>query len=164
MCRQAHIIRRSRHHSAKPNIICRRQASFKKRTFVGRQKCVFCWQGWLDRFAFKLLGAKFSANKGNAELSKTAFAVLRVLRLATPNEQIEHSKRSALFVGRASWTRTSECKSQSLVPYRLGDSPITLKIITHQTAFVNSFLQIIHRLLLTNGIMCAIINLMWKNL
>ena len=24
------------------NIICRRQTSFKKRTFVGRQKCVFC--------------------------------------------------------------------------------------------------------------------------
>ena len=24
-------------------IICRRQTSFKKRTFVGRQKCVFCW-------------------------------------------------------------------------------------------------------------------------
>jgi len=23
-------------------IICRRQTSFKKRTFVGRQKCVFC--------------------------------------------------------------------------------------------------------------------------
>ena len=27
-----------------PNIICRRQTSFKKRTFVGRQKCVFCWR------------------------------------------------------------------------------------------------------------------------
>ena len=27
------------------NIICRRQTSFKKRTFVGRQKCVFCWCG-----------------------------------------------------------------------------------------------------------------------
>ena len=25
------------------NIICRRQTSFKKRTFVARQKCVFCW-------------------------------------------------------------------------------------------------------------------------
>ena len=25
------------------NIICRRQTSFKKRTFVGRQKCVLCW-------------------------------------------------------------------------------------------------------------------------
>ena len=37
------IIRRSRHHWALPNIICRRQTSFKKRTFVGRQKCVFCW-------------------------------------------------------------------------------------------------------------------------
>ena len=24
------------------NIICQRQTSFKKRTFVGRQKCVFC--------------------------------------------------------------------------------------------------------------------------
>ena len=30
------------------NIICRRQTSFKKRTFVGRQKCVFCWQGQKD--------------------------------------------------------------------------------------------------------------------
>ena len=29
------------------NIICRRQTSFKKRTFVGRQKCVFCW--WRQR-------------------------------------------------------------------------------------------------------------------
>ena len=26
------------------NIICRRQTSFKKRTFVGRQKCFFCWR------------------------------------------------------------------------------------------------------------------------
>ena len=25
------------------NIICRRQTSFKKRAFVGRQKCAFCW-------------------------------------------------------------------------------------------------------------------------
>ena len=25
-----------------------RQTSFKKRTFVGRQKCVFCWQGRKD--------------------------------------------------------------------------------------------------------------------
>ena len=30
------------------NIICRRQTSFKKRTFVGRQKCVFCWWGMVD--------------------------------------------------------------------------------------------------------------------
>ena len=30
------------------NIICRRQTSFKKRTFVGRQKCVFCWWGKVD--------------------------------------------------------------------------------------------------------------------
>ena len=30
------------------NIICRRQTSFKKRTFVGRQKCVFCWCGRRD--------------------------------------------------------------------------------------------------------------------
>ena len=36
------IIKRSCHHWAKPNIICRRQTSFKKRTFVGRQRCVFC--------------------------------------------------------------------------------------------------------------------------
>ncbi len=32
------------------NIICRRQTSFKKRTFVGRQKCVFCWRRWRDSF------------------------------------------------------------------------------------------------------------------
>ena len=41
MCRQAHIIRRSRHHWAKPNIICRRQTSFKKRTFVLVDKSAF---------------------------------------------------------------------------------------------------------------------------
>ena len=29
-------------------IICRRQTSFKKRTFVGRQKCVFCWRARQD--------------------------------------------------------------------------------------------------------------------
>ena len=29
-------------------IICRRQTSFKKRTFVGRQKFLFCWQGQKD--------------------------------------------------------------------------------------------------------------------
>ena len=42
------IIRRSRHHRATPCIICRRQTSFKKRIFVGRQKCVFCWCGRRD--------------------------------------------------------------------------------------------------------------------
>ena len=42
------------HHSlqrsslGKAHIICQRQTSFKKRTFVGRQKCVFCWQGQED--------------------------------------------------------------------------------------------------------------------
>ena len=41
MCRQAHIIRRSRHHWARPNIICRRQTSFKKRTFVLVDKSAF---------------------------------------------------------------------------------------------------------------------------
>ena len=30
------------------NIICRRQTSFKKRTFVGKQKCVFCWWERVD--------------------------------------------------------------------------------------------------------------------
>ena len=35
------IIRRSRHHWAKPCIICRRQTSFKKRTFVLVDKCSF---------------------------------------------------------------------------------------------------------------------------
>ena len=41
MCRQAHIIREA-NIIGEANIICRRQTSFKKRTFVGRQKCVFC--------------------------------------------------------------------------------------------------------------------------
>ena len=39
-----HIIRRSRHHWAKPCIICRRQTSFKKSIFVIRQRCFFCWR------------------------------------------------------------------------------------------------------------------------
>ena len=43
MCRQARIIRRSRHH------LRDRQTSFKKRTFVGRQKCVFCCQRAVKR-------------------------------------------------------------------------------------------------------------------
>ena len=30
------------------NIICRRQTSFKKATFVKRQKWLFCWCGWWD--------------------------------------------------------------------------------------------------------------------
>ena len=47
MCRQAHIIREA-NIIGEANIICRRQTSFKKRTFVGRQKCVFCWQGQED--------------------------------------------------------------------------------------------------------------------
>ena len=41
MCPQARIIRRSRHHWALPNIICRRQTSFKKRTFVLVDKSTF---------------------------------------------------------------------------------------------------------------------------
>ena len=32
----------------KANIICRRQTSFKKRTFVYRQRCVFCWWRQMD--------------------------------------------------------------------------------------------------------------------
>ena len=31
------------------NIICRRQTSFKKRTFVGRQMFCFCWVAYLPR-------------------------------------------------------------------------------------------------------------------
>ena len=61
MCRQAHIIRRSRHHRATPYIICRRQTSFKKRTFVSRQKCVFCC----------LKGEKRSTGVGKTEKRST---------------------------------------------------------------------------------------------
>ena len=45
--REANIIRRSRHH------LRDRQTSFKKRTFVGRQKCVFCWWGMVKHIKFE---------------------------------------------------------------------------------------------------------------
>ena len=41
MCPQAHFIRRSRHHWRSQHHLRDRQTSFKKRTFVTRQKCVF---------------------------------------------------------------------------------------------------------------------------
>ena len=41
ICLQAHIIRRSRHHSAKPTSFAEGKHHSKKRTFVDRQKCVF---------------------------------------------------------------------------------------------------------------------------
>ena len=41
MCRKARIIREA-NIIDEVNIICRRQTSFKKRTFVGRQKFLFC--------------------------------------------------------------------------------------------------------------------------
>ena len=52
---QAHIIRRSRHHSAKPCIICRRQTSFKKRTFVLVDKSAFFvgWDSWIQNLALR---------------------------------------------------------------------------------------------------------------
>ena len=55
MCPQAHIIRRSRHHWAPANIICRRQTSFKKRTFVTRQKFVFLPEGEIYELNFALV-------------------------------------------------------------------------------------------------------------
>ena len=47
MCRQAHIIREA-NIIGEANIICRRQTSFKKRTFVGRQKRFLFWQRMRD--------------------------------------------------------------------------------------------------------------------
>ena len=56
------------------NIICRRQTSFKKRTFVGRQKCVCCWlrrwdlKGPLENivasgaYAWRASGSKFTTS------------------------------------------------------------------------------------------------------
>ena len=44
LCAVRHTSFAQRTSLAQANIICRRQTSFKKRTFVGRQKCVFCWR------------------------------------------------------------------------------------------------------------------------
>ena len=41
-------------------IICRRQTSFKKRTFVGRQKCVFCCLKRVKRSKIKVKANKRS--------------------------------------------------------------------------------------------------------
>ena len=51
MCPQAHII----HHWHSQHHLRDRQTSFKKRTFVTRQKCVFCWSESrkLNRTTFK---------------------------------------------------------------------------------------------------------------
>ena len=62
--------------------------------------------------------------KGTQGFSKSANAALRVLRLVVQRINKGRQKCLPLFIGRASWTRTSECKSQSLVPYRLGDIPL----------------------------------------
>ena len=52
------------------NIICRRQTSFKKRTFVGRQKCVFCWRRRRD---LKLLRNPSCGSRKNLRGSPTHF-------------------------------------------------------------------------------------------
>ena len=41
-------------------IICRRQTSFKKRTFVGRQKCVFCCERVTKRSRIEVKVSKSS--------------------------------------------------------------------------------------------------------
>ena len=39
--------------------------------------------------------------------------------------------------GRGSWTRTNECQDQNLVPYQLGDTPVTVRTIPILGDFVN---------------------------
>ena len=49
------------------NIICRRQTSFKKRTFVGRQKCVFCWRRvWDSRTRSSRIMRRCTKTSGSA--------------------------------------------------------------------------------------------------
>ncbi len=38
--------------------------------------------------------------------------------------------------GRGSWTRTNECQDQNLVPYQLGDTPLTVRTIPILDDFV----------------------------
>ena len=38
--------------------------------------------------------------------------------------------------GRGSWTRTNECQDQNLVPYQLGDTPVTVRTIPILDDFV----------------------------
>ena len=96
------IIRRSRHHWALPNIICRRQTSFKKRTFVGRQKCVFCCVG--VSISPKMIGCKINISQNGRRLlvkaRKTAsspiieFSFLNIVILLLVELQERRSKLS----------------------------------------------------------------------
>ena len=68
------------------NIICRRQTSFKKRTFVGRQKCFFCWRRRRDSNSRTAFDGYTISNRARSTSYATspycsAFFIIMSLRL-----------------------------------------------------------------------------------
>ena len=85
--REANIIRRSRHHLPKANIIQ------KTHLCLCRQKCVFCWCGKRDSWTYlALLDSAFASKR-----ARTATSGSRVLPARFPNEKKGNHKCDCLF-------------------------------------------------------------------
>ena len=96
--REANIIRRSRHHLPKANIIQ------KTHLCLCRQKCVFCWCGKRDRWTyFAALNSAFANANAPVPLKRW-----RVCTIRFPNEKKGNRKCDCLFsgAGNGTWTRT----------------------------------------------------------
>ena len=102
------ITRRSQHH------LRDRQTSFKKRTFVGRQKCVFCWRRRRDCLA---------ARVRRCTVATKAFALPHPTELGRQKPSCCHSlalPSSRTASGRARPSRASGAIVKSLPPTKKG--------------------------------------------
>ena len=74
------------------HIICQRQTSFKKRTFVSRQKCVFCCLKRDKRCLNRVKNEQKVSNNGNKNYF---FLFFICLTMTTPNKITDIKRRGA---------------------------------------------------------------------
>ena len=97
LCAVRHTSFAKRTSLGKAHIICRRQTSFKKRTFITRQKCVFCWQGQKDLILARTARSVFHGRERPPEVRSVPFPLQ--VRLPTVKEKgtIRYAHHSSFF-------------------------------------------------------------------
>ena len=124
MCRQAHIIReaniirRSRHHLPKANIIQ------KKNICLGRQMFFFCWQGRKDSVSRDLRARSSAALDSPPDCQFTTASPSSPFLVCTNEKQV-HRKSDGLVFGRGERTRTLDMRFWRPPFYQLNYTPIS---------------------------------------
>ena len=76
MCRQAHIIRRSRHHWQSQHHLPKANIIQKTHLCLGRQKCVFCWRGRKDSILARPTRSVFHGSDSPPDCHSPPFPLL----------------------------------------------------------------------------------------